>query len=94
MTSATARLAVVTALAASAAGCGLGPGASSSGTATLTVTRDYGARTLVSAHQDDPLPARLVEDQPSLVVHALTVSPRRLADDRTRRHATPSHPRG
>jgi hypothetical protein len=54
MTSATARLAVVTALAASAAGCGLGPGASSSGTATLTVTRDYGSKTLVSAHQDDP----------------------------------------
>ena len=54
MTSAAARLAVVTALAASAAGCGLGPGASSSGTATLTVTRDYGSKTLVSASQDDP----------------------------------------
>jgi hypothetical protein len=54
MTSAAARLAVVTALAASAAGCGLGAGASSSGTATLTVTRDYGSKTLVSAHQEDP----------------------------------------
>ena len=54
MTSAAARFAVVTALAASAAGCGLGPGASSSGTATLTVTRDYGSKTLVSASQDDP----------------------------------------
>jgi hypothetical protein len=54
MTSAAAHLAVVTALTASAVGCGIGPGASSSGTATLTVTRDYGSRTLVSAHQDDP----------------------------------------
>jgi uncharacterized protein DUF4430 len=53
---AVASLAAATALACAvvAAGCGLGAGASSSGTATLTVTRDYGARTLVSASQDDP----------------------------------------
>jgi hypothetical protein len=36
------------------AGCGLGPGSASRGTASLTVTRDYGAKVVASATEDNP----------------------------------------
>jgi hypothetical protein len=43
-----------------AAGCGFGAGPSSDGTVTLTVTRDYGARALVKATEDDPASSETV----------------------------------
>jgi Domain of unknown function (DUF4430) len=50
----TSGVAAVLLAAAGLAGCGFGAGESSEGTATLLVTRDYGAKQLVDAGEEDP----------------------------------------
>jgi hypothetical protein len=52
--------AAAVAIATVAAGCGLGPGPSSAGVASLTVTRDYGARTLKTASESNPVASETV----------------------------------